>query len=203
MKKTFLLLLSNLLLAACSQTNTTTPLDNGSAQAGASKQQSQWRCNTDANNKWICQDTTLQPPAAPVAVVTGEAVAASNASTKQNSANAANTEKTQKTIKPDPAQSAPTTTPKTLLDNYPDSAFAVQLIAAQKKTAIDHYLKQHPQLDTPSLLRIQNNKGWHLLLLGIYPHYSEAQAAIIQISPSLETAPWIRPLAPLKKSSSQ
>lgn len=82
---------------------------------------------------------------------------------------------------------------------YPDHFVAVQLLAAHKPATLKDYRQRHPEWDYLQLTTGTAEKPLYLLLLGIYPDYVTAQAAISSLPPSMAQQSWIRLWGPLKQ----
>jgi len=159
------------------------------AASASSNSHQQWHCEGDTNKEWRCSDLS-------------EAGKTNSGSEKRAALATDNqTDSTQATAQTErtPAETKPVAITKpTLLKPDRKNTVAVQLIAARQQQTIKRFAQQHPQLQTQLITIEKNNEQWQLLLLGVYPSYAEAKAAIAAISPPLTNAPWIRPLAPLQ-----
>ncbi|MGK0499059.1 MAG: septal ring-binding cell division protein DamX [Oceanicoccus sp.] len=177
-------------LTGCSSTGSSTaarPLETGAAQAQQANQNKQWRCLSD-QQQWLCEDLAS---ASKVAEKNALAVATSNPviETEPEVSTAA-----QVVLTPT-ASNQPI-----VLSQYPGHYLAVQLLAATEDKSIAKFLQQHPQLSPLNVTVVVDGKPLQLLILGAYPDYQQAKAAIDDISPALAIEPWIRPLAPLTSS---
>ncbi|WP_145999113.1 SPOR domain-containing protein [Oceanicoccus sp. KOV_DT_Chl] len=195
--KNFLALIALLaLITACSQQATLDSLDTGSAQAGAGKQKSKWLCSSDSNKQWSCKDVSI----ADIPATTNKAQSKPAQTSTSPTTKAIVTVATAKTIDQASQNKAhPMTKPSSALSEYPDNYYAVQLVAAKLQTTITDYLAANPQLSDHSPITLKYKSDLHLLVLGVYPDYAAAQAAVDKISPALKKAPWIRAVGPLKK----
>ena len=206
-----LLIAATALLGACSSLNKAQrAMPEGSVQAKQSTKSKEWYCEGDENQQWRCSDlsqtdaniftentasehpvsetpATNKPPIKQASIPATE-TASTAASIESPDTPVAITDITQPTANNNPLQA------------YADDHYAVQLIAAKNLQTIDRYKQQHPQLSPQSVITNQNGQRWYLLLLGVYPSYAEANAAIAAISPAPTNNPWIRPLGALKAS---
>lgn len=83
-----------------------------------------------------------------------------------------------------------------------ETAFTVQFIALQQLEQLFGYARKIG-LENAQYTRVEKDGDqWYVLLLGIYPDFETAEAALQQWSMTrdLQAEPWIRNLAPLQES---
>jgi septal ring-binding cell division protein DamX len=167
-------------------------LPEGSVQAiSDSNSYQQWYCKGDKNEQWRCSDLSVtEPPHPEKQDLIAPAI--------YNPINTTPKKVTQKKLTP------ATTQPKAVitgvqLKSKNKNTYAVQLIAAQQQKTIERFKQKNPQLPTQLITVEKNEVQWQLLLLGVYPSYAQAKAAIAAISPPLTNTPWVRTLTPMER----
>ena len=86
------------------------------------------------------------------------------------------------------------------VEAQPGKNYSIQLLGVYNASGVDLFVGQHrEQLDLKNLARYQrNNRGrsWHLLLMGSYSQFTDAQKALDELPSAVKTFnPWIRPFA--------
>ena len=91
-----------------------------------------------------------------------------------------------------------------LLKQNPHS-YAVQLMGASHEPGILSFIKAHKLGGRAAYFRTRyQGHAWYVLLYGIYPSRSAAQAALKRLPPALrKTSPWVRSLASVRTAIEQ
>lgn len=194
------------MLSACSGTpKAVNPLPQGSLQAQQTISKAQWRCDGDTDRRWHCHDTSKPDgkvlSSGPLTPLPTELVSENSVAVEERIIESNPGPAESKPNRLDAIDSQTMAITAAGLDDIPDHHYAVQLIAARHMQAIDNYHQNHPQQHTIQLHSVINSEHWYILLLGVYPSYEAANSAIKSISPQPSTRPWIRPVGPLKQST--
>lgn len=181
------------------------PLSQGSLQAQQIISKSQWRCDGDNDKRWHCRNASNPDgkvfSSHRLTASLPEPIREASSTVKESTIQSSPGPAKSKPEGVDATDSQTTVITTTGLDGIPDNHFAVQLIAARHLNAIENYHQNYPQQHTIQLHSVMNGKRWHILLLGVYPSYEAATSAIKSMSPQPSTQPWIRPIGPLKLST--
>ena len=194
-----------------------------STPAAGSTDAKEWFCQMASEDSWDCVQESdpdsrrperlpapaePQPPATvpapsveePASPPTALPATSGNASTFANVA-------TEAREPADPVPTEPLATEKSAaqaeppmkLAAAPGDYYAVQLVALDSIAAVEAYVNDH-ELEGMSAARIaKDDRLFYVLLLGVYPDLTTAEAAIERLPASLAgVTPWIRPMRALQ-----
>ena len=150
-----------------------------------------WECQTTRTSDGTVIDTSDDADAAPDPQPARSAEPARRAARTEPASAAAPA-----------APSAPIGTSDSDILSSPGDAFAVQLIALNDERALLAYATEHG-IDRPIYTQTRaGDDAQFVLLLGIYPDRSAADAALsgFVAGRTLAVTPWVRPLAPLQQT---
>jgi septal ring-binding cell division protein DamX len=106
-------------------------------------------------------------------------------------------------LTPDPVPAAAVTEPEVAsaepavasdIRNMPADYYTVQVMASDNVDRIYKFAAKHKLSVRYVVPTVRDGVTWHVLLLDVYPTIVEAKAALADVSPALNTKPWIRKL---------
>ncbi len=83
--------------------------------------------------------------------------------------------------------------------NQPADYYTVQLMASVDKNRAYRFAEKHQLSSRYIVATHRGDAVWYVLLLGIYPDYASAKAAMNDVAGSLKTTPWVRKLGGIQK----
>lgn len=196
MKKSVLLaLFVSLLLVACT-TPTTVKASYNEPQKVAptvnSSSTNNWQCQWDEEGQWYCRE-----PGAFVDLTKNKIDVETNIVSSIARIGIAKKDITKTSVT---VSSNKNLDRNSNLQAYPDSYFAIQLIAAQNSQTIARYQQLNPHLLARSYSMNIKGQLWQLLILEVYSSREAAKKAVLALNPAPTTAPWVRPLGALKSA---
>lgn len=84
------------------------------------------------------------------------------------------------------------------INSQPPGYYALQVVASSSMENLRAFSTRHQISDQWVAETSVNGKTWFVLLQGIYPTMNEAKDALMQVSPNIETIPWIRSVGSLQ-----
>ena len=83
--------------------------------------------------------------------------------------------------------------------NQPADYYTVQLMASVDKNRAYRFAEKHQLSSRYIVATHRGDAVWYVLLLGIYPDYASAKAAMNDVAGSLKNTPWVRKLGGIQK----